>query len=78
MEATCSSEMSLDFQRTTQRFIPEDKTLHNHRCENLKSYNIKKPLSKYGCEIWSTIEKDTVVYSKRERNILKMCGPVTE
>jgi hypothetical protein len=37
-EATCSSETAIDFQRTTRRYIPEDKTLHNHRCENLKSY----------------------------------------
>jgi hypothetical protein len=35
MEAICSSETSVDFQRTT-----EDSTLHNHRCENLKSYKI--------------------------------------
>jgi hypothetical protein len=39
MEATCSSETSTDFQRTTRRYIPEDSiTLQNHRCENLKSY----------------------------------------
>jgi hypothetical protein len=31
-------ETSVDFQRTTRRYIPEDRTLHNHRCENLKSY----------------------------------------
>jgi hypothetical protein len=41
MEATCSSETSVDIQRTTRRYIPEDSTLNNHRCENLKSY---KPL----------------------------------
>jgi hypothetical protein len=35
---TCSSEMSVDFQRTAGRCIPEDRTLHNFRCENLKSY----------------------------------------
>jgi hypothetical protein len=29
---------SVDFQRTTRRYIPEDKSLHNNRCENLKSY----------------------------------------
>jgi hypothetical protein len=29
MEATCSSETSVDFQRTTRRHIPEDTTLHN-------------------------------------------------
>jgi hypothetical protein len=37
--AICCSETSVDFQRTTRRYIPEDGTLHNHRCENLKSYN---------------------------------------
>jgi hypothetical protein len=40
MEATCYSETSVDFQRFTRRYIPEDITLHNHRCENLKSYTV--------------------------------------
>jgi hypothetical protein len=41
MEAICSSETSVETQRTTRRHIPEkDDTLHNHRCENLKSYKI--------------------------------------
>jgi hypothetical protein len=31
----------VDFQRTTRRYISEDtRTLHNHRCDNLKSYNL--------------------------------------
>jgi hypothetical protein len=38
MEAICSSETSVDFQRTTGRYIPEDSALRNHRCENPKSY----------------------------------------
>jgi hypothetical protein len=38
MEAICSSETSVGTQRTTRRYIPEDGTFHNHRCENLKSY----------------------------------------
>jgi hypothetical protein len=38
MEAICSSETSVDFQRTTRRNIPVDRILHNNRCENLKSY----------------------------------------
>jgi hypothetical protein len=38
MEAIFSSETSVDFQRTTRRYIPEGSTLHNHRCENLKSH----------------------------------------
>jgi hypothetical protein len=41
MEATCSSETSVDSQRTTLHYIPEDRTLHNHRCENLKSYELQ-------------------------------------
>jgi hypothetical protein len=35
MEAICSTETSVDTQRTTRRYIPEDGTLHNHHCENL-------------------------------------------
>jgi hypothetical protein len=37
MEAIYSSETSVDSQRTEGRYIPEDRTLHNYRCENLKS-----------------------------------------
>jgi hypothetical protein len=40
MEAICSSEKSVDTQQTTRRYIPEYGTLHNHRCENLYSFNI--------------------------------------
>jgi hypothetical protein len=32
-----SSDTSVDFQRTTRRCMPEDRILHNHRSENLKS-----------------------------------------
>jgi hypothetical protein len=38
METTCFSETPIDFQRTTRGYIPEDRALHNYRCENLKSY----------------------------------------
>jgi hypothetical protein len=38
-EAICSSETSFDFQRSTRRYIPEDCTVHNHRCENIRFYN---------------------------------------
>jgi hypothetical protein len=31
MKATCSSEMSVDFQRIIQHCVSEDKILHNHR-----------------------------------------------
>jgi hypothetical protein len=36
MEATCSSEISVDFQQTTRRYIPEARTLHNDLCENVR------------------------------------------
>jgi hypothetical protein len=38
METTCSSETSVDFQRTTLSYVTEDRTLHKHRCGNLRSY----------------------------------------
>jgi hypothetical protein len=34
------SETSVDFQRTARHYIPEDGTLHTHRCEYLKPYMI--------------------------------------
>jgi hypothetical protein len=37
MEAKCSSETSVDFKRITRCCTPENKTPHNHRCENFKS-----------------------------------------
>jgi hypothetical protein len=38
MEAIFSSETSVGYEQTTQRYIPEDSTLYNHRYENLRSY----------------------------------------
>jgi hypothetical protein len=40
MEATCTSETEVDFQLATRRYITEDRTLHNHGCENLRSYTV--------------------------------------
>jgi hypothetical protein len=39
MEAIYSTETSVDTQWTTRHHIPEDDTLDNHHCENLK-FNI--------------------------------------
>jgi hypothetical protein len=39
METTCSPETSIDFQRSTQCYILEDRIIHNYSCENLKSYD---------------------------------------
>jgi hypothetical protein len=38
MEAIYSSETIVDFQWTTRRYIPQDRTLHDHVCENVKCY----------------------------------------
>jgi hypothetical protein len=40
MEIIYSSERLIDFQQTTQRYIPEDRTLHNHCCEKLGFYRV--------------------------------------
>jgi hypothetical protein len=56
-------------QRTTQRFIPEDGTLPNHRCEKLKSYivlsfHIKVGETGKACSIhW--IDKVPTIFSWR-------------
>jgi hypothetical protein len=36
MKAICSFETSLDFHRTTQRYVREDRTLHSHSCNDLR------------------------------------------
>jgi hypothetical protein len=48
MEAICSSETSVVTQRTTRRHIPEDDTLYNHRCENIKSYTVVRSVIQVG------------------------------
>jgi hypothetical protein len=56
MEATCSSETSVGFERTTRRCIPDDRTPRNHRCENLKSYNDSEDaLMALSCEFWGLL-----------------------
>jgi hypothetical protein len=53
MEAICSPETSVDFQWTTPRYIAGDRTLHNHCCENLKSYMIYNDEEwKCKCAVW--------------------------
>jgi hypothetical protein len=38
MEAALFFKLPVDFQRTTRHYVPENGTLHNHSCDNLKSY----------------------------------------
>jgi hypothetical protein len=41
-----TSETLVNIDQTTQRNNPEDRNLHTHRCDNLKSY-INKPVCRY-------------------------------
>jgi hypothetical protein len=52
IEGTCSFEMSAGFQRTTRRYNPEDRALHNHSCENLKSYDTYLTMAHRERSIW--------------------------
>jgi hypothetical protein len=47
MEAVCTSETWVNFNMTTQHYIPEDSKLHTSRCENLKSQKVYIELSLY-------------------------------
>jgi hypothetical protein len=65
MEAIWSSETSVDFQRTARCYIPEDGTLQNHRCENLKSYQVDSSSSVFHHSI----------YALKQRRSLLRCHP---
>jgi hypothetical protein len=41
--------MSVDFQWTRWRYIPEGSALHKHHCENLKSYRL------YSCSVFESL-----------------------
>jgi hypothetical protein len=49
-------------QQTTRRHIPEDDTLHNHRCENLKFY-------KKFVNIWWSLPLESVIWKAEKRMI---------
>jgi hypothetical protein len=75
MEVACSSERSVDFQRTTQRYIPEYSTLHNHRCENPKSYIKKKvwPVQ-LTQQMWFNVDISLLTYMRSSRRYGKVIG----
>jgi hypothetical protein len=58
MEAICSSKTSVDTKWTTQHYIPEDGTLHNYHCENLKSF-----IYLYNHEQWSLTTDCSFIHS---------------
>jgi hypothetical protein len=51
MAATCSSATSVDFQQSTLRYMPEDRILYNHYCENLKFYGLVAISQNYNCTV---------------------------
>jgi hypothetical protein len=40
MEAIYFSDTSVDFKRTTRRYITEKSIIRNHGCDDLKSYKL--------------------------------------
>jgi hypothetical protein len=44
METKFSFEMSVDSQRNARHYTPNDRTVHDHRCENLTTYTKAKSL----------------------------------
>jgi hypothetical protein len=61
MEATCASETTVDSQRTTRCYIPEDRNLYNNRGENLISYNDLKRRKKVKLFLQQAAEAHRVV-----------------
>jgi hypothetical protein len=57
------SETSVYFQRTTQFYIPEDRTLYNHRSENFKSYYYDFVGAKYDSEVTDVSNELEELYS---------------
>jgi hypothetical protein len=64
IEATYSCETSVLLQRTTRRCIPEDRTVHNHHCENLILTDLHELSSlSFSCILWhTTYDKSIKIY----------------
>jgi hypothetical protein len=76
MEDTHSSETSV-LTRATRYHIPEDSSLHSHRCENLKSYTSlagwalqrKRIVLPVSYELGFYIPQDDILHSHLRENI---------
>jgi hypothetical protein len=74
MEAICSFEMLVDIQRTTWCYIPEDGTLHNHSCENLRSYKYKPVLGLSLCTCtWLCLSCEFHLLYSYKQGLVCMC-----
>jgi hypothetical protein len=70
IQAICSSEMSVDFQWTTQHYIPEDSTVYNHCCENLESiskFNLKVIKA---CTVTVSVHLFSLIYFKGKHTLV--------
>jgi hypothetical protein len=75
MEATYSTEISIDFQRTAGRYILEDRNVLNYFGENFKSYiyinsKIQMPTTWYFCgdPVCITVTATNLYSSLHERH----------
>jgi hypothetical protein len=59
MEPICFSETSVSFQRTTWRIIPECRTPHTHRCDDLGFSYVQ-----HNVDITQNLTQDTHFWSK--------------
>jgi hypothetical protein len=57
MEATCSSETSADFQRTTRRYIPVNMTLHSVDTFTIHLHNKVGLVYTWGAGIAQSVER---------------------
>jgi hypothetical protein len=48
--SSARNQQASRWQRTTRRYIPEVDTIHNHRCQNLKSYTQEQCLYRQSME----------------------------
>jgi hypothetical protein len=75
MEAIGSSETWVDFQQTTRRYIPEDGTLHNHRCENRKFlFHVRTIFYRYNISRFETLHIIYVLCSYFQENTQHFWG----
>jgi hypothetical protein len=73
MAATCSSETSVDFKRTTRRYAPEDRALYNHCWENLKSYTSQMRSRCPNRQDFATTNERTVWFGAYEDDLCSHC-----
>jgi hypothetical protein len=67
----CSSEMSVVVQGTTWSYISEDRTLHNHHCENLR---FNQEITMNSCERYSSIIVSATIHYNTDNQTSHIAG----